>query len=601
MFPGNRENVLALALAVLVLTVLGVVMLFSTGTFSAGADPGDLYFDVKRQVFWLVLGVPLAIYAALVDLDLVRRITWVLFGLAVVLLLLCFVPGDRPGDQRRTALDRARAALPTLGMAKLALVLALATWYGRERDPGRMGRISVSGAPGRGGSRARGLGGRYRNRRRPRGHGFAVFHAAGVNRRWLMGGALAAVTGFVLLVLLVPGRMERVWAVLQPERYAQGVGLQQHIAEVALGSGGLDGMGLGAGRMKMLYMPFAHTDFVFPMIGEELGLGGTLLVVASFAVFALSGLAIAQNASDRFSQVLAVGLTTMITGQALLNIAVTTGTFPEHGLAVAFCQLRGIQSGGVARGHRAPHQSGPPPNPCRRRIRDRGGRPIRNPRLPDFDFMENSILPPLHSPGVLIACGGTGGHFFPGHRRGRSPDAPRARSDLRHFGEGDRSIAAAAYPHYRFETIPSFAMPKPLSPQMIPFLLAFSRAVGLCQKWIREIGAKAVLGMGGFTSTAPLVAARTSGCASFIHESNAIPGRANLLNAKFADYALVGWDACQRYFPERKTKVVGTPVRPSVATGESPAEARAWFLLDPDRFTVMVMGGSQGATGSTTR
>jgi UDP-N-acetylglucosamine--N-acetylmuramyl-(pentapeptide) pyrophosphoryl-undecaprenol N-acetylglucosamine transferase len=211
--------------------------------------------------------------------------------------------------------------------------------------------------------------------------------------------------------------------------------------------------------------------------------------------------------------------------------------------------------------------------------------------------MEDSILPPLHSPGVLIACGGTGGHFFPGiavgevlMRRGHEVIFVISEKEI-------DAIAAAAYPGYRFETIPSFAMPKPWSPQMIPFLLAFFRAVGLCKKWIREIGAKAVMGMGGFTSTAPLVAARSTGCASFIHESNAIPGRANLLNAKFADFALVGWEACQSHFPTGKTKVVGTPVRPSVASGEHPPQARAYFLLDPNRFTVMVMGGSQGAKG----
>jgi UDP-N-acetylglucosamine--N-acetylmuramyl-(pentapeptide) pyrophosphoryl-undecaprenol N-acetylglucosamine transferase len=198
---------------------------------------------------------------------------------------------------------------------------------------------------------------------------------------------------------------------------------------------------------------------------------------------------------------------------------------------------------------------------------------------------------------VLIACGGTGGHFFPGiavgevlMRRGHEVIFVISEKEI-------DAIAASAYPAYRFETIPSFAMPKPFSPQMVPFLSAFFQGVGLCKKWIREIGAKAVLGMGGFTSTAPLVAARLTGCASFIHESNAIPGRANLLNAKFADRALVGWEACQRYFPAGKTMVVGTPVRPSVATGEKPADARAYFLLEPDRFTVMVMGGSQGAKG----
>ncbi|RFC45845.1 MAG: murG [Verrucomicrobia bacterium] len=211
--------------------------------------------------------------------------------------------------------------------------------------------------------------------------------------------------------------------------------------------------------------------------------------------------------------------------------------------------------------------------------------------------MESSILPPLNSPGVLIACGGTGGHFFPGiavgevlMRRGHQVIFVISEKEI-------DAIAASAYPAYRFEKIPSFAMPKPFSAKMIPFVVAFLRAVWLCRKWIGEIGAKAVLGMGGFTSTAPLVAARTSGCVSFIHESNAIPGKANLLNAKFADHVLVGWEACKSHFPGGQAEVVGTPVRPSVATGESVAAARAFFLLHPDRFTVMVMGGSQGAQG----
>lgn len=211
--------------------------------------------------------------------------------------------------------------------------------------------------------------------------------------------------------------------------------------------------------------------------------------------------------------------------------------------------------------------------------------------------MESSILPPLNCPGVLIACGGTGGHFFPGiavgevlMRRGHQVIFVISEKEI-------DAIAAAAYPAYRFEKIPSFAMPKPFSAQMVPFLIAFFRGVWMCRKWIREIGAKAVLGMGGFTSTAPLVAARVSGCVSFIHESNAIPGRANLLNARFADRVLVGWEACRSHFADGKAEVVGTPVRPAVATGESVAEARAYFLLHPERFTVMVMGGSQGAKG----
>jgi cell division protein FtsW len=341
MFQGTRENVLALALSVLVLTVLGVVMLFSTGTFTAGADPGDLYFDVKRQIVWLMVGIPLAIYAALVNLEWPRRLCWVFWGCCVIFLLLCFVPGvGREINGERRWIHLGMRFQPS-EIAKPTLVLALANWYGRDRGQGLWAQLlapvllaSAVVVPvalevdiGTAGVLAAMV--------------FAVFHAAGVDRRWLVGGAVSAVVAFALLVMCVPGRMERVWAVWQPGAHAQGVGLQQRIAEVALGSGGINGMGLGAGRMKMLYMPFAHTDFVFPMIGEELGLSGTLLVVAGFTVFALSGLAIAQRAADRFSQVLAVGVTWLVAGQAFLNIAVTTGTFPNTGLPLPFVSYGG--------------------------------------------------------------------------------------------------------------------------------------------------------------------------------------------------------------------------------------------------------------------
>ncbi len=343
MFHEIRANVLALALSVLLLNVLGVVMLFSTGVFSAGADPGDLYFDGKRQVLWLALGVPLGIYAALIDLEWPRRFAGIVLAVAVVLLLLCFVPGigrEINGERRWVNLG---GRFQPSEFAKPVLALALAAWYGRVRNGSfSFGRsvlvpLGIAAAVlvpvalevdiGTTGVLA--------------AMTFAMFLAAGVERRWLTAGALGAVGAFAALVILVPGRMDRVWAVIHPEAHAQGVGLQQRIAEIALGSGGLHGMGLGAGRMKMLYMPFAHTDFVFPMIGEELGLGGTLLVLAGFAVFALAGLGIAQSAPDRFSQVFAVGLTVMVSGQAVLNIAVTTGVFPNTGIPLPFVSYGG--------------------------------------------------------------------------------------------------------------------------------------------------------------------------------------------------------------------------------------------------------------------
>jgi len=211
--------------------------------------------------------------------------------------------------------------------------------------------------------------------------------------------------------------------------------------------------------------------------------------------------------------------------------------------------------------------------------------------------MDSSYQRLMPSRGVLVACGGTGGHFFPGIAVGEELMARGHQVVFVISTKEIDGIAASAYRSYRFERIPAVPMPKPWSAAMPRFVGTFLRAVLLSRKWIREVDAGAVLGMGGFTSTAPLVAARLSGRAAFIHESNAIPGRANLLNARFSDGVLVGWEACRRHFPAKKTRVVGTPVRPTVRPYEPKGPARAAFGLDPDRFTVLVMGGSQGAKG----
>ncbi len=199
--------------------------------------------------------------------------------------------------------------------------------------------------------------------------------------------------------------------------------------------------------------------------------------------------------------------------------------------------------------------------------------------------------------GFLIACGGTGGHLFPGiavgeelRRRGHEVIFVISEKEI------DR-VASGAYQHLRFERMPSMAMPKPYSPAMLKFVSTSSKAYRFCTRWMREIDARAVLGMGGFTSAVPLFAAKATGRPGFIHESNAVPGRANLLNAKFAKRVLVGWEDCADRFPGAQVDVVGTPVRPDFQVAVTPEEAREHFGLDPSRQTLLVMGGSQGARG----
>lgn len=198
---------------------------------------------------------------------------------------------------------------------------------------------------------------------------------------------------------------------------------------------------------------------------------------------------------------------------------------------------------------------------------------------------------------ILIACGGTGGHLFPGIAIGEA---------LRKLGqesvflisqkEIDR-LATERYSELRFEKLPSQAMPKPWSPKMLGFVKTSVRGFGKCHSLIREESVKAVLGMGGFTSTAPLLAAKSLGVPGVVHEANAIPGKANLLNARLARKVLVGWEACRPHFPAEKVEVTGTPVRPDLLNLPPVQQARMALGLAPDFFTVMVMGGSQGARG----
>jgi cell division protein FtsW len=136
-------------------------------------------------------------------------------------------------------------------------------------------------------------------------------------------------------------RHQRILAFLNPEQYRLGEGLQQWQALIAFGSGGIDGLGLGEGRQKMLYLPYAHTDFIFPMIGEELGLKFTLLTVAGYLLVCLCGSLVAANARDRFGLLLGIGSVMMISLQAAVNIGVTTSLLPNKGMPLPFISYGG--------------------------------------------------------------------------------------------------------------------------------------------------------------------------------------------------------------------------------------------------------------------
>jgi len=198
---------------------------------------------------------------------------------------------------------------------------------------------------------------------------------------------------------------------------------------------------------------------------------------------------------------------------------------------------------------------------------------------------------------TVIACGGTGGHLFPGLAVAQELKVRGHEVLLIVSEKAIDSVALKAHPEFKYERLPSVGMPSVLSPAFVRFLRLLWESTSICKHIYRKFKPGAVLGMGGFTSTPPILATRGKPVASFVHESNAIPGKANKFSARFCRKVLLGFESCQTYFPNQQCIHTGTPVRQNLGSPLPREEALKTFNLDPARRTILVMGGSQGATG----
>lgn len=197
----------------------------------------------------------------------------------------------------------------------------------------------------------------------------------------------------------------------------------------------------------------------------------------------------------------------------------------------------------------------------------------------------------------VIAAGGTGGHLFPGLAVGEVLLA-RGHEVMILISEKEiDALATQGRSEFRFEKLPGIGMPRIFSPAIIGFLRRFKAGFDQCRALYDQFQPDAVLGMGGFTSTAPILAGRRRGIPTFVHESNAIPGKANRLNGRMVTAVLLGFEECAKYFARARCIVTGTPVRASLAKPRDKGAALAGFGLEPGRRTLLVMGGSQGAQG----
>jgi cell division protein FtsW len=325
------------------LTVLlvgaSLVMVYSASFMRAADREGTEYYFLYRQSAWAVLGFACMWAVMRVDYRRYRKpaVVWGLFGATVIALaavlvvgasingtkrwfslgVLSFQPSELAKlaailfsaallDRRMHRIDDLYATLVPLALVPLALVCLILM----QPDYGTSAVIVCVV--------------------------LAMVFAAGLSYRHLLVAAVPTVTAAGLLVWLSPYRRQRVLAFLDPWADPQNTGYQAVQSMLAIASGGLFGRGLMEGQQKLYYLPEAHTDFIFSVIAEELGLLGTTCLLGCYAIIVWRGLRIALTAPDRFGALLALGLTVCLTVQALVNVSVATSVMPTKGIPLPF-------------------------------------------------------------------------------------------------------------------------------------------------------------------------------------------------------------------------------------------------------------------------
>ncbi len=340
----TTSTYLLLVMVVAVLNVIGVVMVLSASSVQSLDSKGSAWWFFERQLLWTGLGVVGFAVASRIDYRGWRRYTVPFLAVAVVLLVLVLIPGFGLWvDGSRRWLGFGSWRMQPSEIAKLALLVYAADVLTRQHQQV----------------------GDWRKALRPIGLVFIVFAGlvmkepdlastmvltvilgavlivGGVRGKHLAMIGAAAVTMVTLFALLVPWRRARMLSFLDPWHDKSNTGYQVTQSLIALGSGGWTGVGLGASRAKWRFLPAAHTDFIFAIVGEELGLFGASLVVGLFLVLGYLGVRAALRAPDRFGMLIAGGITAWIVGQAVINIGAVVGLLPVSGVPLPFVSFGG--------------------------------------------------------------------------------------------------------------------------------------------------------------------------------------------------------------------------------------------------------------------
>lgn len=327
------------------LLLLGLLMILSASFVSSVESSGSPFVYFKKQVIWAVLGIVAFITFSRLDYRKLRG--WGYAGVVVVMLLLLavLIPGlgSTVGGSSRWLVLGPLSVQPS-EIAKLALILFIADVFSRK-DPAVVKELShtmlpvipvvgiltllIMAQPDMGTTMIVGV------------IGFGLMFLAGTPLRYLavLGGIGGGIAAFGALA--EPYRRARVLSFLNPWADPLNTGYQTIQSLIAMGSGGFFGVGIGASRQKWLYVPNAHTDFIYAILGEEIGLLGTLMVLGMFAFFTYLGIRIARQAPDRFGMYIAAGITIWVAFQALVNMGAVTASLPITGVPMPLVSFGG--------------------------------------------------------------------------------------------------------------------------------------------------------------------------------------------------------------------------------------------------------------------
>lgn len=320
----------------------GMVMIMSSSGVVAMESTGDAMYFIKRQVIFMVLGIALAIYAYRTPMEKIRAYAPVLLAGFVLLVFAVHIPGlgIKIGGAKRWLRAGPLGSFQPYEFVKLAYVIFIASVFADEALPQgkKLTRsLIATGAVCAGLLSQPDMGGTlivlaiY----------LIMYVIAGMPLANLLFLVPVIIAGVAYLIIKTPYRLQRIMTFMNPEANPYGAGFQIQQSLIAIGSGGPLGVGFAHSEQKFLYLPTPHTDFIFSIIGEELGLWGAVLVVGAFVYFMLRGSLAAIGSGDNYQKLLAAGITFMIMTQAFMNIGVTLALLPPKGTTLPFFSYGG--------------------------------------------------------------------------------------------------------------------------------------------------------------------------------------------------------------------------------------------------------------------